>query len=298
VRARAAAPKSGAPTFPTAPEAPREIPPTYVCRPGRPSLVATLREIWRFRRLLYIFVWRDLRVRYRHTFIGAAWNIIQPLGMMLVFTLVFGVLFTHRMGDLPYPLFLYSALLLWQFFARALSQGGTSLESFQSVLNRVYFPKMIAPISYVLGALVDFLVAGFALVLLIVFYGAFPTWHLVFAPVFLALTGVLGLGLALWLSALDSNYKDVRHTLPFLTQFWMFATPVVYPLSLVPERFQLIYSLNPMVGLVQGFRWSVTSGTDPPTAVMVCSSIGFGVAILFSGMWYFSAREGTLVDTV
>jgi lipopolysaccharide transport system permease protein len=109
---------------------------------------------------------------------------------------------------------------------------------------------------------------------------------------------VLGLGLALWLSALDSNYKDVRHTLPFLTQFWMFATPVVYPLSLVPERFQLIYSLNPMVGLVQGFRWSVTSGTDPPTAVMVCSSIGFGVAVLFSGMWYFSAREGTLVDTV
>jgi lipopolysaccharide transport system permease protein len=275
-----------------------ESAPTYVCRPGRPSLWATLREIWQFRRLLYIFVWRDLKVRYRHTFIGAMWNIIQPLGMMLVFTFVFGVLFTHRIADIPYPLFLYAALLLWQFFARALAQGGTSLESFQSVLNKVYFPKMIAPISFVLSALVDFLVAAFALGALMVFYGAFPTWHILFAPVFLVLTAILGLGLAVWLTALDANYKDVRHTLSFVTQFWMFATPVVYPLGLIPERFHSVYSLNPMVGLVEGFRWSVTSGTDPPTAWMLLSSLAFGLVVLFSGMKYFNSREGTLMDTV
>jgi len=272
--------------------------PSYVCNPDPMGLWMTLREVWDFRRLISIFVWRDLRVRYKHTLIGAAWNIVQPVSLMLVFTLVFGVLFTGRTGNIPYPIFLYPALLLWQFFGKALASGGTSLESVAGVINKIYFPKLIAPFSAIAGALIDLFVAGSALLVLMVLYGIWPTWRMVLMPFMILLATLFGLGSAIWLSALDAKYRDIRHTLPFLTQLWMFSTPVIYPITFVPERFQLLYSLNPMVGMVQGFRWSVTGQGGAPTAVMLGAAVFWSLLLLVSGMRYFNVRQGTLIDTV
>jgi lipopolysaccharide transport system permease protein len=272
--------------------------PAYVCRPEPPGPLAALGLVWAHRALLATFVRRDVRVRYKHTLLGAGWNVLQPVGMMLVFTLVFGVLFAPRTGDLSYPLFVYPGLLLWQMFSRGLSQAGTSLESFQGVLNKIYFPRLIAPASLVLSALFDFSVASAALVVLMLWYGTWPGLNLLWAPAFVLLALMLSLGLASWLAALDARFKDVRHTLPFATQFWMFATPVMYPLHLIPERFQTLYALNPMVGIVEGFRWSVVGGTAPPGALMLLASVGGALLVLLTGTRFFLSREGTLVDTV
>jgi lipopolysaccharide transport system permease protein len=259
---------------------------------------ATLREVWQFRRLLYIFIWRDLKVRYKHTVIGAAWNVIQPLGMMLVFTLVFGILFTLRTREVPYPLFVYPALLLWQFFSRGVTQAATCLEAFQPVLAKIYFPRIIAPLSFVIAALVDLAIASVTLLVLMFVYDVWPTWHLLAAPVFVGMALLLALGLGIWLSAVDAHYKDVRHTLGFLTQFWMFASPVVYPMSMVPDHLLPFYMLNPMVGIIEGFRWSVTGRTNPPEIGMLLFSLGVGLAALYLGTRYFNSRQGTLVDRI
>lgn len=272
--------------------------PSYVIRPEPSGAWTALRELWDARALLGIFVWRDVRVRYQHTFLGAAWNILQPLGMMAVYAFVFGIIFTHRLGEVAYPLFLFPAILLWQLLGKSVTSGGTSLESFAGVMNKVYFPRMIAPAAVVAGTVVDLLVSSVALLALMVAYGSWPDWHIIFAPVFVLLTLVLGLGLAIWLTALDARYKDIRHTLTFITQFWLFATPVMYPISLIPERYQLAYSLNPAAGLIQGFRWSLIPGTSMPTIWMLVSSVGFAVLLLVSGVRYFAAREGNFVDTV
>jgi lipopolysaccharide transport system permease protein len=272
--------------------------PAYVCRPGHPPLRATLREVWQFRRLLYIFIQRDLKVRYKHTVIGAGWNILQPLGMMAVFTLVFGVLFTLRTRDVPYPLFVYPALLLWQFFSRGMTQAGTCLETFQSILDKIYFPRIIAPLSFVLSALVDFAVASVTLIALMFVYGVWPTWHILLAPLFVGLALLVSLGLGIWLSAIDASYKDVRHTLSFVTQFWMFATPVVYPMSMVPDNLRPFYVLNPMVGIIEGFRWSVTGGTSPPESGILLFSFIFGLLVLYAGTRYFNAHQGILMDRI
>lgn len=272
--------------------------PIHFVHPSPPSVWEALGELWGCRSTLRIFVWRDVRIRYRHTMLGAAWNVVQPLGMAAVFTFVFGVIFNAPMRDVPYPVFLFPAIILWQTFAKCLAGGGTSLELYAGVLGKVYFPRLIAPTAAIVGATIDLLVSGVALVSLMALYGVWPTWHVVFAPVFVLLTLIVGMGLAVWLTALDSNYKDIRHTLTFVTQFWLFATPVMYPISMVPERLVPLYSLNPMVGLVQGFRFSLVPGVDPPTVAMVAWSALFGVVTLVTGVRYFTAREGVLVDTV
>lgn len=270
----------------------------YVCEPRARTIASSLVTLWQYRRLLYIFTWRDLRVRYKHTVMGAAWNLIQPLGLMLVFALVFGMLFQGRTADVPFPVFLYPALLLWGFFARSVGQGATSIESFQGLLNKIYFPRLIAPCAAVLGALVDLAIASSALVVLMAIYGLRPEPNLLLAPLFVLGTMVFGLGVAIWLSAIDAEYRDVRHTLPFVLQFWMFAAPVVYPVDIIPERWHGVYALNPMVGLVQGFRWTVIPGLPPPTVPMLIVSAIASVGLLWTGLLYFNAREGTLVDTV
>ena len=273
-------------------------PPGYVCRPDPRTPLGTLGQLWEYRRLLYIFIWRDLKVRYKHTVVGAAWNVIQPVGLMLVFTLVFGVLFQGRMGDTPFAVFLYPALLLWQFFSRAVTQGGTSIQGFHPLLNKIFFPRIVAPVAYVLSALVDLAIASSALVVLMAIYGTWPDWNVLFAPLFILWTLLLSFGLAVLLAAVDSDYRDVRHTLPFVMQLWMFSSPIVYPITQVPDRWQWAYALNPMVGLVQGFRWSLTPGSTPPTVWMLVTALAFTGLSIWLAIHYFNLREGTLVDTV
>ncbi|MFI5315204.1 MAG: ABC transporter permease [Myxococcota bacterium] len=272
--------------------------PGYVCRPGSKSIGAALRELWEFRNLLRVFVWRDVRLRYRNTALGAGWNLLQPLGYLAVFSLVFGFVGGTAVPEaaVPYPLFLYPGLLVWQLLSRILSLGGSSIDSFKPLLSRVFFPRMIAPLTAVTGALVDFGVATPALVLLMVGYSAWPGWPLLTAPLFVALTVVLGLGIALWLTALDATYRDIRHALAFLTQIWLFASPVVYPLSRVPPALRALYSLNPMVGILEGFRFALVPGAPAPSGATLCASAGLALGLLVTGLIYFNAREGTLVD--
>ena len=271
----------------------------YVCRPGPKSIRVALGQLWEFRGLLRVFVWRDLRLRYRNTALGAGWNLLQPLGYLAVFSLVFGLVGGQGAGGEgapPYPLFLFPGLLLWQLLSRILSLGGSSIDSFKPLLSRVFFPRLIAPLTAVTGGLVDFGVATSALVLLMVGYGAWPGWSLVTAPLFVALTVVLGLGVALWLTAFDATYRDIRHALSFLTQMWLFASPVVYPLSRVPPPLRALYFLNPMVGALEGFRFAIVPGAPAPSGAALCASAGLAVALLVSGAIYFNAREAALVD--
>lgn len=269
----------------------------YVCSPGPKGIGEALDQLWEFRALLYVFVWRDLRLRYRNTAIGAGWNLLQPLGYLAVFSLVFGVVGgAGGAGEAPYPLFLFPGLLLWQLLSRILSLGASSIDSFKPLLSRVFFPRMIAPLTAVTGALVDFGVATSALALLMVGYGAWPGWPLLTAPLFVALTLVLGLGIALWLTALDTTYRDIRHALSFLTQIWLFASPVVYPLARVPPTFRTLYFLNPMVGALEGFRFAIVPGAPPPSGAALSASALLALGLLVSGVVYFNAREGALVD--
>ena len=269
----------------------------YVCQPGPRSIAETLGQVWEFRDLLLVFVCRDLRLRYRNTALGAGWNLLQPLGYLAVFSLVFGFVGgASGAGATPYPLFLFPGLLLWQLLSRILSLGGSSIDSFKPLLSRVFFPRLIAPLTAVTGALVDFSVATSALVLLMVGYSAWPGWPLLTAPLFVALTVVLGLGIALWLTALDATYRDIRHALSFLTQIWLFASPVVYPLARVPRALRTLYFLNPMTGALEGFRFAIVPGAPAPSGAALCVSAGLALGLLVSGLIYFNAREGALVD--
>lgn len=246
-----------------------------------------------------MFVWRDVKVRYKHTLLGAAWNVLQPLGMLAVYVLVFGLIFKGRTGDVPYPVFLIPGILLWQLFSRAVTKGGVSLESFHGVMSKIYFPRLVVPASAVLASVVDFLISMAAVVVLFVGYGVMPELsRLWLAPVFLLGTLLFSSGLAIWLTAIDANYKDVRHTLTFVIQLWMFATPVMYPLNLIPEHLHTFYSLNPMVGLVQGFRWTLLPGETTLTPLMIASSLVGSLAAVVVSVRYFAEHEGRFVDTV
>ncbi len=271
--------------------------PVTVIRPRRGWMALDLRELWEHRELLYILVWRDIKVRYKQTLIGAAWAVLQPLAAMIIFTLFLGRLAKVPSDGLPYPLFTYAGLLLWQFFARALTEASTSLVANERIVTKVYFPRMLLPASVVLAGLVDFLVATGLLVALILYYGRTPDWTVAAAPVFVALAVILALGVSFWLSALDVEFRDVRYTLPFLTQIWLFATPVVYPSSLVPEGWRALYGINPMVGVIEGFRWAVL-GTAAPDPLMLGVS-GLVAAVLFvTGMAFFRRMERTFADRI
>jgi len=271
--------------------------PVTVIRPTRGWAYLDVRELWEFRELAGFLAWRDLKVRYKQTAIGVAWAILQPLAMMLVFTLFFGRLAKMPSDDLPYPLFAYVGLLPWQLFARCLTDSSSSLVSNQQVITRVYFPRILVPLATVVPASVDFLIGCVLLVILILFYGATPSPNVVWLPAFIVLMLFTALGVGVWLSALNLEYRDVGHAVPFLTQFLLFLTPVVYPASLVPEGWRFLYALNPMVGVVEGFRWALLgSGSGPGASLLVSCAVA--CLALVGGVFFFRWRERTFVDAV
>jgi lipopolysaccharide transport system permease protein len=263
----------------------------------RGLLALDLGELWANQELLYFFVWRDIKVRYKQTAIGAAWAILQPVLTMMVFSLFFGRLAKIPSQGLPYPIFYYCALLPWTYFSTAMQSSTNIVVEQQRVITKVYFPRVILPIAAVLAGLVDFAVSFCVFAVMMVYYRIVPTAAIVWLPGFLLLAVLTALGVGLWLSALNALYRDVRYVLPFLVQFWMFGSPVAYPSSLVPERWRWLYGLNPMAGVIEGFRWSLTGHGQPPGALLAASSAAV-VLLVFSGLVYYHAVEGTIADVV
>jgi lipopolysaccharide transport system permease protein len=259
--------------------------------------VLPFRELWEYRELLYFFVWRELKVRYKQTVVGAAWAVIQPFLTMLIFSLFFGKLAHIPSGGLPYPVFYYSALLPWMYFATSLQSATNKIVENQNVITKVYFPRLMLPISAVVSGLVDFGVSFLMFVAIMIYYRIHPGWAILMLPVFLLLAVLTALGVGLWLSALNAIYRDVRYVVPFLVQFWMFASPVAYPSSLVPAKWRWLYGLNPMAGVIEGFRWSLAGSGDPPGRMLLVSS-AMVLAVLVGGLMYFQKMETTVADVV
>lgn len=271
--------------------------PVIEIRQSRGWVPLKLADLWEYRELLYFLVWRDIKVRYKQTFLGASWAIIQPFATMVLFSIIFGRLAKIPSDGIPYPIFAFCALLPWQLFSHALVQSGNSLVSSQNLLTKVYFPRLVIPVSAVLAGLVDFGIAFFVLLGMMVYYGIVPTLAVVTLPFFLLLAIGTALGVGLWLSALNVQYRDVRFTIPFLTQFWLFATPIAYPSSLIPEKWRALYGLNPMAGVVEGFRWALLGKEEGPGLLLVVSGIVV-VAMLVGGLYYFRRMEKTFADVV
>jgi len=255
------------------------------------------RELWEYRELLYFLIWRDVKVRYKQTALGAAWAVIQPFFMMVVFSLFFGRLAKVPSDGIPYPVFTFCALLPWQLFANALTESSNSLVGNQNLITKVYFPRLVVPISAVLGGLVDFVIAFMILLGMMLYYGIVPGWAIVTLPGFILLAVLTALGVGLWLSALNVQYRDVRYTIGFLVQLWLFLTPVAYPSSIVPEKWRPLYGLNPMAGVVEGFRWALLGKSQPPGA-MLWVSVAVVILILFGGLYYFRRMEQQFADIV
>lgn len=274
-------------------------PPVPVVRiePTRGWVALKLRELWEFREMAFFLVWRDIKVRYKQTVLGAAWAIIQPLFTMLVFSVFFGKLAKMPSDGIPYPIFSYAGLVPWTFFAQALGQSSDSLLSSANLIRKVYFPRLVIPLAAVCGGVVDFCISFSVLLLMMVIYGVPITLRLLWLPPLLLLALVTALGVGLWLSALNIQFRDVRYTVPFITQFWMFATPVVYPSSLLNEPWRTIYGFNPMVGVIEGFRWALLGTNTAPKAMIVVSA-GAAVLILIGGALYFRRLEKRFADLV
>jgi lipopolysaccharide transport system permease protein len=279
------------------PEGAREEQPLILIKPARGWASLQLREIWEYRELLYFLVWRDIKVRYKQTVLGAAWAILQPFLMMVVFSIIFGQLAKVPSDGLPYPLFVYCALLPWQLFAHALTESGNSLIANQHLITKVYFPRLIIPISAVLAGLVDFAIAFVVLLGLMLYFGIVPTVTILLLPLFLLLAVTTALAVGLWLSALNVQYRDVRYTIPFLTQFWLFATPIAYSSSLIPFEWRVLYGLNPMAGVVEGFRWALLGTSEGPGWLVIISAVVV-VLLLIGGLMYFRRMEDTFADLV
>ena len=260
-------------------------------------LALDLGELWAYRELLYFFVWRDIKVRYKQTVIGAAWAILQPVLTMLVFSLFFGKLARIPSQGLPYPIFYYCALLPWMYFSTAI-QGATNIVvDQQRVITKIYFPRVVLPIASVLSGLLDFAISFGVFLVMMTYYRILPTAAVIWLPAFLVLAVLTALGVGLWLSALNALYRDIRYVVPFLVQFWMFASPVAYPSSLVPAKWRWLYGLNPMAGVIEGFRWALTGHGQPPGILLAASSAAV-VLVVFSGLVYYRAVEGTMADVV
>lgn len=281
------------------PDSPSDVyhSPSIVIRPSRGWVPLKLADLWEFRELLYFLVWRDIKVRYKQTALGVAWAIIQPFFTMVVFSVFFGRLAKMPSDGIPYPIFAYCALLPWQLFAHALSESGNSLVANERLITKVYFPRLVIPLSAVLAGLVDFAIAFGVLLAMMVYYGTFPTAAVVTLPFLLLLLLGTALGVGLWLSALNVQYRDVRYTIPFLTHFWLFATPVAYPASLVPESWRPLVGLNPVAGVVEGFRWALLGTANPPGSMLLVSS-AMVIGLLIGGLYYFRRMERIFADLV
>jgi lipopolysaccharide transport system permease protein len=257
-----------------------------------------LREIWAYRELLFFLVWRDVKVRYRQTLLGALWVLLQPFLTMIVFSVIFG----HFAGIKdpykdPYPLFVFAGLLPWTYFASCLTQSSLSVVGNASLVTKVYFPRLIMPLASIAVPIIDFLVAFSLLIGLFLYYGRTPHWHAVVTPVFLGMALMTALGVGLWLSALNVRYRDVPYTVPFLAQLWLFASPVIYPVTLIPDRWQWLLALNPMTGVIDGFRWAVL-GRGVPHYTVFATSAGVAVALVLGGLWYFKRVERRFADVI
>ena len=255
------------------------------------------RAIWQHRELLYFLAWRDVKVRYKQTMIGAGWAILNPLITVLIFTLVFGYFAQIPSDGLPYPVFAIAALLPWTFFSQALSRSAGSLVASAGLITKVYFPRVLIPLASTAIPAVDFFFSLLALAGLMIWYRMPPTWNLLALPLFLFLAWFTALALGLLLSPVNVRYRDVGYTVPFLLQLWMYASPVVYPLSLVPERWRPFYSLNPMVGVIEGFRWSLLATKKPDFTLMVMSA-AVVIGLLFCGLVWFRWMDRTSADVI
>ncbi len=273
------------------------IKPETIIEPGRGPVPLKLYEVWQYRELLYFLTWRDIKVRYKQTVLGAAWAIIQPFFTMVVFSLFFGKLAGVPSDGMPYPIFSYAALVPWTFFAYGLNQSANSLVSSANLLQKVYFPRLVIPISSIISGAVDFLLAFTILLLMMLFYRIVPTLNVLWLPLLLLLTMVTALWVGLWLSVLNVEYRDIRYAVPFITQFWLFATPIAYPSSLLPEPWRTLYGINPMAGVVEGFRWALLGAETAPGPIIIVSSL-VSVAILVGGAFYFRRMEKTFADVV
>ncbi len=271
--------------------------PSIVIEARRSLWDLNLKEIWHYRELLYFLVWRDVKVRYKQTSIGVTWAVLQPLLTMMIFTLVFSYLAKIPSDGVPYPIFAYAALLPWTYFSHAIGRCASSVIGDAGLITKVYFPRLIIPLAAVIPALFDFCWSLLILCGMMVWYGIAPTWGLLAAPAFLFLALLTALGVGLWLSALNVRYRDVNHVVPFVIQIWMFASPIVYPVSLVPEKWRLLYSLNPMVGVIEGFRWGVLGKAFPDPMVLGISSF-MVLAVLAGGLVFFKRMEKTFADDI
>lgn len=273
-------------------------PHTVYIKPSKGLSSLNLSDLWIYRELIYFMVWRDIKVKYKQTLLGMAWAVVQPVMTMLVFTFLFDKVAKLPTEGIPYPVFSFTALLPWGLFVTALNQGSRALVAHQNMVTKIYFPRLILPTASVFAGLVDFVIAFFILVALMLYYQVTPAWHLIWTlPLFLLLAIITALGVALWLSAINVQYRDVNQALPFLTQFWLFATPVAYSASVISERWQLVYSLNPMAGVVNGFRWALLGVGDGPDAALWVST-GISILIFVSGLFYFKSMEKTFADTI
>jgi lipopolysaccharide transport system permease protein len=273
-----------------------EIPVVRI-RPPRGWASLDLRELWEYRELMYFLVWRDVKVRYKQTLLGIAWVVLQPLATTLIFTVIFGNLAKIPSENLPYAVFALAGLIPWNYFSAAFSRGGQSLVGSANLISKVYFPRVIIPISSILVGLIDSAIVFVVLIGLMLFYGITPTPAIVTLPLFLLLAVATALGVSLWLSALNVQYRDVGYLVPFIAQFWMYATPVVYPASMIPDKWRLLYSLNPMTGVVEGFRWALF-GTGEGPGVALAVSVVMVLALVVSGAFFFKRMEDTFADVV
>jgi lipopolysaccharide transport system permease protein len=271
--------------------------PVIRIEPTRGWVALQLKELWAYREMLGFLIWRDIKVRYKQTALGAAWAIIQPISTMVIFSLFFGRLGKIPSDGIPYPIFAYTALVPWSFFAQGLTQASNSLVGSANLIKKVYFPRLAVPIAAVTSGLVDLALAFTVLLGMMLYFGIVPGVKVLWLVPLLLLTVTTSLGVSLWLSALNVHFRDVRHIIPFLTQFWLFATPIAYPSSLLSEPWRTLYSLNPMVGVVEGFRWALLGTETAPGPMIIVSSVA-ALAILVSGTFYFRRLEKTFADVI
>ena len=266
-------------------------------RPSRGLFDLDLGVVWRYRELLMILVQRDIKVRYRQAALGATWAVVQPVFAVLILTVVFGHFAKIPSDGLPYPVFAFAAQLPWTYFAEAVRRGSVGLVADSELVRKVYFPRLILPVASVTGPLIDFGVTFVVLLITLAFFHILPTWRLVFVPVFLAIEMVLALAVALWLGPVNAKFRDIMHTIPFLLQVWMYATPIAYPLSIVPEKYKALYSLNPMVGVIEGFRWALLAKANPDPRAMAIS-VAVIIVVLLGGLVWFKHRERSFADII
>lgn len=265
--------------------------------PSNGRVTLRLGDLWEYRELLYFLTWRDIKVRYKQTVLGAAWAVLQPFLTMVVFSLFFGKLAGVPTDGIPGPIFYYAGLVPWTFFSNGLSLSSNSLVNSANLIKKVYFPRLVVPVASVLSGTVDFVLAFLVLLAMMLYFGILPTMNVVWLPLLLILAFVTALGMGLWLSAMNVQFRDVRHVIPFVERFWLFATPIAYPSSIVPEQWRILYALNPMVGVIEGFRWALL-GVDTAPGPMIFVSLAAATVILASGVYYFRRMERTFADVV